>query len=159
MLKFTAPKAMVQNGDLPLRRSKPLVFVVKTGVWFGDLKLLWVTSGQKVDCNDLGVKNIWPNYNILPTTRSPWNKGNSLPQLPFGVRSCEVAIIWPDTWNNEYLQVPRCKRQKVKIKNGRGSALYKLTKRNVFHWTKRPVKWEEVCTPWMTTDSHVRKNH
>ena len=26
----------------------------------------------------------------------PWNKGISLPQLPFGVRSCEVAIIWPE---------------------------------------------------------------
>ena len=24
----------------------------------------------------------------------PWNKEISLPQLPFGVRSCEVAIIW-----------------------------------------------------------------
>ena len=24
-----------------------------------------------------------------------WNKGISLPQRPFGVRSCEVAIIWP----------------------------------------------------------------
>ena len=26
----------------------------------------------------------------------PWNNGISLPQLHFGVRSCEVAIIWPD---------------------------------------------------------------
>ena len=26
----------------------------------------------------------------------PWNKGNSLPKPPFGVRSCEVAIIWPE---------------------------------------------------------------
>ena len=26
----------------------------------------------------------------------PWNKGNSFPQLPFRVRSCEVAIIWPE---------------------------------------------------------------
>ena len=24
-----------------------------------------------------------------------WNKGISIPQRPFGVRSCEVAIIWP----------------------------------------------------------------
>ena len=28
--------------------------------------------------------------------RFPWNNGISLSQLPFGVRSCEVAIIWPD---------------------------------------------------------------
>ena len=26
----------------------------------------------------------------------PWNKGISLTKPPFGVRSCEVAIIWPD---------------------------------------------------------------
>ncbi len=26
----------------------------------------------------------------------PWNKGNSPTKPPFGVRSCEVAIIWPD---------------------------------------------------------------
>ena len=28
----------------------------------------------------------------------PWNKGISLFQLHFAVRSCEVAIIWPDGW-------------------------------------------------------------
>ena len=27
----------------------------------------------------------------------PWNKGISLTKPPFGVRSCEVAIGWPDT--------------------------------------------------------------
>ena len=26
----------------------------------------------------------------------PWNKGISLTKPPFGVRSCEVAIIWPE---------------------------------------------------------------
>ena len=34
---------------------------------------------------------------IFHRTRFPWNKGISLPELPFGVRSCEVAIIWPAT--------------------------------------------------------------
>ena len=34
---------------------------------------------------------------IFHQPRFPWNKGMSLPQLHFGVRSCEVAIIWPDT--------------------------------------------------------------
>ena len=33
---------------------------------------------------------------IFHQPRFPWNKGISLLQLPFGVRSCEVAIIWPD---------------------------------------------------------------
>ena len=28
----------------------------------------------------------------------PWNKGISLTKPPFGVRSCDVAIIWPDLW-------------------------------------------------------------
>ena len=34
--------------------------------------------------------------------RFPWNKGISLSQLPFGVRSCEVAIIWPGILNMCY---------------------------------------------------------
>ena len=33
---------------------------------------------------------------IFHQPRFPWNKGISLPQLPFGVRSFEVAIIWSD---------------------------------------------------------------
>ena len=34
--------------------------------------------------------------------RCPWNKGISLSQLPFVVRSCEVAIIWSDSWKYKY---------------------------------------------------------
>ena len=34
---------------------------------------------------------------IFHQPRFLWNKGISLPQLPFEVRSCEVAIIWPGT--------------------------------------------------------------
>ena len=30
--------------------------------------------------------------------RFTWNKGISLTKPQFGVRSCEVAIIWPDLW-------------------------------------------------------------
>ena len=33
---------------------------------------------------------------IFHQSRFPWNKGISLPKLPFGVRSSEVAIIWPE---------------------------------------------------------------
>ncbi len=32
---------------------------------------------------------------IFQQPRFPWIKGNSLTKPPFGVRSCEVAIIWP----------------------------------------------------------------
>ena len=40
---------------------------------------------------------VWPNYNIHQP-RFNWNKGISRTKPPFGVRSCEVAIIWPDTY-------------------------------------------------------------
>ena len=33
---------------------------------------------------------------IFHQPRFPWNKGIPLTEPPFGVRSCEVAIIWPD---------------------------------------------------------------
>ena len=33
---------------------------------------------------------------IFHQPRFPWNKGISLTKPPFGVRSCEVAIIWSD---------------------------------------------------------------
>ena len=36
---------------------------------------------------------------IFQQPRSPWNKGISFSQLLFGVRLCEVAIIWPDVFN------------------------------------------------------------
>ena len=35
---------------------------------------------------------------IFHQPRFPWNKGISLTKPLFGVRSCEVAIIWPDWW-------------------------------------------------------------
>ncbi len=35
---------------------------------------------------------------ICHPPRFPWNKGISLTKPPFGVRSCQVAIIWPATW-------------------------------------------------------------
>ena len=36
---------------------------------------------------------------IFHQARCPWNKGISLTKPPFGVRSCEVAIISPE-WSN-----------------------------------------------------------
>ena len=35
---------------------------------------------------------------IFHQPRFPWIKGISLTKPPFGVRSCEVAIIWPDIY-------------------------------------------------------------
>ncbi len=46
-------------------------------------------------------KNIWwsklsGQIIIFHQPRFSWNKGISLTKPPFGVRSCEVAIIWPE---------------------------------------------------------------
>ena len=35
---------------------------------------------------------------IFHQPRFPWNKAIFLTKPPFGVRACEVAIIWPDKW-------------------------------------------------------------
>ena len=48
---------------------------------------------------------------IFHQPRFPWNKGISLTKPPFGVRSCEVAIIWPD-WNS----LPQGFRKKVGVR-------------------------------------------
>ena len=45
---------------------------------------------------------------IFHQPRFPWNKGISLTKPPFGVRSCEVAIIWPDIY------IPTTSSQKEK---------------------------------------------
>ena len=44
---------------------------------------------------------------IFHQPRFPWNNGISLTKPPFGVRSCEVAIIWPEViWKNFPTPVP-----------------------------------------------------
>ena len=42
------------------------------------------------------------NFFLIHQPRFPWNKGISLTtsKTPFGVRSCEVAIVWPDPLNS-----------------------------------------------------------
>ena len=39
---------------------------------------------------------------IFHQPRFPWNKGISLTKPPFGVRSCEVAIIWPEPLDSDH---------------------------------------------------------
>ena len=41
---------------------------------------------------------------IFHQPRFPWNKEISLNKPPFGVRSGEVAIIWPAKWNEKVYQ-------------------------------------------------------
>ncbi len=40
---------------------------------------------------------------IFHQPRFPWNKGMYLTKPPFRVRSCEVAIVWPDNISVQYL--------------------------------------------------------
>ena len=51
---------------------------------------------------------------IFHQPRFPWNKGISLAKPPFGVRSCEVAIIWPDQssfFTTHWLTLPKTNRK------------------------------------------------
>ena len=42
---------------------------------------------------------------IFHQPRFPWNKGIPLPKPLLGVRSCEVAIIWPELWHDLYTSI------------------------------------------------------
>ena len=67
-----------------LKRSNVYNKPIPSIVWYIYLHLLdFYGSGQVI---------------IFHQPRFPWNKGISLTKPPFGVRSCEVAIIWPDGW-------------------------------------------------------------
>ena len=51
------------------------------------------------------LKLIWSGQIIIfHQPRFPWNKGISPTKPPFGVRSCEVAIIWPDMVNVDIIK-------------------------------------------------------
>ena len=59
-----------------------------------------VSGGIEKQTVFLLLKNLdhFPNagqITIFHQPRFPWNKGISITKPPFGVRSCEVAIIWP----------------------------------------------------------------
>jgi len=91
--------------QIPLSRSWILiVFDLRKGVWF-------INANR---CRTMTIHSAWmvvPWLRRKLFCRFPWNKGICLPQLPFGVRSCEVAIIWPDyltlcgTWLEQRLNI------------------------------------------------------
>ena len=70
---------------------------------------------------------------IFHQPRFPWNKGIGLMKPPFGVRSCEVAIIWPD---NMYF--PWTKRQQIS-----DSTLGKIASKEVLEGNSNLV-WSEL---------------
>ena len=66
------------------RKSMVVLMIMKNWVVGLRCAALKETSGQII---------------LFHQPRFPWNKRNSLSYLPFGARSCEVAIIWPETWS------------------------------------------------------------
>ena len=54
------------------------------------------------------LKHISGQIIIFHQPRFPWNKGISLTKPPFGVRSREVAIIWPDKIYYQGQQYKHC---------------------------------------------------
>ena len=89
--------------------------------WYWRLKL------QKSNWHQLSLMIFFPRKHsgqimIFHQPRFPWNKGIPLTKPPFGVRSCEVAIIWPQhcktllfshsnlvLWD-EYQAIPFCRK-------------------------------------------------
>ena len=62
------------------------------------LDMVWLPQFAKClieKCQKISHQRPWFDL-IFHHPRFPWNKGISLTKPPFGVRSCEVAIIWPD---------------------------------------------------------------
>ena len=67
---------------------------VRFGSW-----LWWLRWRWQIEWNEW--RRNWSGQIIIfHQPGFPWNKGISLTKPPFGVRSCEVAIIWPDWWRN-----------------------------------------------------------
>ena len=60
-------------------------------------------SNAKQQNPDMTFYDIWPNEIIFHQPRFPWNKRISLTKPPFGVRSGEVAIIWPNDIANPFV--------------------------------------------------------
>ena len=59
-----------------------------------------IDKGLNEDCSQIESLKFKSNGSgqiiIFHQPRCPWNKKKSLTKPPFGVRSCEVAIIWPE---------------------------------------------------------------
>ena len=79
-LARTGHSIQESSSDISTRRSVKKQNGISQGIpWWFPKKINY--SGQII---------------IFHQPRFPWNKGISLTKPPFGVRSCEVAIIWPD---------------------------------------------------------------
>ncbi len=85
-----------QTGSRYQRIMGKLLYFLFTIIWgFPTRRRVWSKFwfSQIILCS---FTSMWSGQIIIfHQLRFSWNKGIALPQLPFGVRSCEVAIIWP----------------------------------------------------------------
>ncbi len=72
----------------PLKSSRNFLHRVGST---GKVELHMLTSSKVSICFNWSGQIL-----IFHQPRFPWNKGISLTKPPFGMRSCEVAIIWPE---------------------------------------------------------------
>ena len=101
----------VVSGAIFIRSFKKNVWTKNTRTWnFRELLDLYEYRGHDTNTNQKNNAMFWKQIThnchtccivsgqiiIFHQPRFPWNKGISLTKPPFGVRSCEVAIIWPD---------------------------------------------------------------
>ena len=107
-LKITFPILPYLPGELDILTNDGCIIV-------GHKQRLHLSEGHGPSCGLISNKPLsvsfghdsrfWPNGIIFHQPRFPWNHLISLPQLPFGVRSCEVAIIWPKDWECEIIKM------------------------------------------------------
>ena len=100
-------------GDTFLMSRKYLFSSIPTKTWSNDF--CGKTIGWKAQRDSSGQME-WYFTSLFHQPGFPWNKGISLTKPPFGgPRSCEVAIIWPDSlllgknvFQNPFLNLKVC---------------------------------------------------
>ena len=119
--------------------KKPAMFLITSPGFWDNCIHTWYSKQPCVD-------ELFPldsgQIILFHQPRFPWNKGISLPQLPFGVSSCEVAIIWPD-WMipNVYMKFtvispfPSIKKRcPFRVPNAYSLKYEKKNRPDTFHW-------------------------
>ena len=86
-LLFTFLGGAVSSSPLPPQKARIVTIFTKTSCFQSH-----PDSGWTLKKNNSKITIDSGQITMFHQPRFSWNKGNS---LPFGVRSCEVAIIWP----------------------------------------------------------------
>ena len=95
----TGSSVILHYRTYPLNYKKTLVCLLLLSVgknnWKGILRI-YLAGNEHILISHLSGQIM-----IFRQPIFPWNKRISLAKPPFKVRSCEVAIIWPDLWKKE----------------------------------------------------------